>query len=393
MHYLIATDFFPKIGGAHYWVYQIYIRWPERIYAFVPNYSRDRLLKSLQEKFDRDNHGSLLLKRCDFSLKTCGFISFYDLYKYYLFYRRVQSYLGSESYFHLLRTIPDFNFVFWLKFLSRKNIKFIIYAHGEEFLMAKTSLEFKLITKFALKNASLLIANSNYTKKNILQFYPHAKVEVIHLGVNFQDYQVSNSSVFRFREKYSLPKKSLTLLTVARLEARKNHERVLRAISQLKKEGVSLSYLIVGTGEEENKLKRLAIDLGINDCIYFLGRLSEKEKILAYNIADIFILPSVQMGASTEGFGIVFMEAAAAGVPSIAGNVGGQPEAVIHGKTGLVVDGNNVDEIVNAIRYLIKNPDVRKCMGQEAKKWAKEHDWERIAKITYEKINEYIYRK
>ncbi len=114
-----------------------------------------------------------------------------------------------------------------------------------------------------------------------------------------------------------------------------------------------------------------------------MGFVSEKEKILAFNLADIYIMPSIKHGSMIEGFGIVFLEAAAAGIPSIAGNVGGQPEAVRDGETGIVVNGKSREEVKDALRYLILNPEVRERMGKKGKKWAKQHEWKRISEKIY----------
>ena len=97
-------------------------------------------------------------------------------------------------------------------------------------------------------------------------------------------------------------------------------------------------------------------------------------------------MPSIQHGEMIEGFGIVFLEAAAAGVPSICGNVGGQAEAVVRGKTGLVVDGASLYDVKRAIRRLATDKSMRVMMGREGRKWAENHDWDHVVEATWEAI-------
>jgi phosphatidylinositol alpha-1,6-mannosyltransferase len=103
-------------------------------------------------------------------------------------------------------------------------------------------------------------------------------------------------------------------------------------------------------------------------------------------LADIHIMPSITYGEVLEGFGIVFLEAAAAGIPSIAGNTGGQAEAVVDGRTGFVVDGTNVETIANAIRQLAENRQLRHEMGEYGRRWASAHEWQTLVDKTSQMI-------
>ena len=387
---LIATDFFPKIGGAHYWLYQIYRNWPKKVLACVQDYKNDAALTDLQIQFDKSDHGALELRRLDFSLDSVSLFRLGNLLKIWNVSRLLANITKcSVSRLHILRIIPDGYFAIFAKLLSSRDIKLIFYAHGEEFLVANTSREFRLFAKMALKKADLVIANSYFTEQQVRKFFPEARVEVVHLGVNYSDFQVPASKVLAYRQKWGFPENTVVFLTVSRMEPRKNHAQVFNVLAQLLREGLSVGYVIIGTGEEEERLKRLAKSLDISDRIHFLGRVSEEEKILAFNAADVFVMPSIQLGPMTEGFGIVFLEAAAAGLPSVAGNVGGQPEAVLHGNTGLVVDGTNVKELYSALRYLVLNPKVRKDMGEKGRKWAKQHDWKNISQKVYNIISSF----
>jgi phosphatidylinositol alpha-1,6-mannosyltransferase len=172
------------------------------------------------------------------------------------------------------------------------------------------------------------------------------------------------------------------------MEPRKNHATVIEAIHRLRRDGLSVAYICGGDGQENEKLVRLAEKLGISQLVHFPGALSEEEKILTFCASHIFAMPSIQVDEMIEGFGIVFLEAAAAGIPSIAGVSGGQCEAVLNGKTGYAVNGRKVDEVANAIRKLAGDPALRKNMGQEGIRWAAENDWERVAERIFSAVSE-----
>ena len=93
-------------------------------------------------------------------------------------------------------------------------------------------------------------------------------------------------------------------------------------------------------------------------------------------------MPSVQSGSLIEGFGIVFLEAAAAGRPSVCGKIGGQSEAVLDGETGLVVDGSDEAAVAAALRRLATDAGQRARMGENGRRWAQEHDWPRTVAKT-----------
>ena len=387
MNIVFSLDFFPQLGGAHVWLYEVFRRWPQDI-LFLTSFYEERSEFSGPANLDKSLNVFRIF--CRSYRDKFGQSFFRDLFFAISVSLKVSKYLrNSPSLLFSARIIPETFYLSFVPFL--KKTKIVTFAHGEEFTSVKTSRLLTLYAKFALKRTFLIIANSFFTKGLVLENFRYSlPVEVVHLGVDYEKYQVSREEVERFVCSKGLNRDSIILFTVSRLEPRKNHVNVLYALKKLVSKGYPIKYIIAGDGSYKERLISLVEALGLNQKVSFWGPVDEYEKVLAFNSADIFIMPSIQIGADLEGFGIVFMEAAAAGVPSIAGNVGGQPEAVIHGKTGLVVDGKNVDEIAKAIRFLIENPEVRRSMGKEARKWAKEHDWSKISKITYEKVKSYL---
>jgi len=388
MDIAFSLDFFPQHGGAHVWLYEVFKRWPRDV-LFLTSFYEDK--NGFSDQVNRDKSLNICRIFSRSYRNKFGQSLFRDLFFAVSVSLKVSKFLkNSQALLFSARIVPESFYLSFVPFL--KKAKIVTFAHGEEFTSVKTSRLFTLYAKFALKRTFLIIANSFFTKNFVLEsFSCSIPIEVVHLGVDYNKYQVSTEAVERFVRSKGLARDSLILFTLSRLEPRKNHTNVLYALKKLIHEGYSVKYIIAGDGSYKDRLLTLVEDLNLNQHVCFWGPVDELEKVLAFNAADIFIMPSIQIGADLEGFGIVFMEAAAAGTPSIAGNVGGQPEAVIHRKTGLVVDGRNVEEIANAIRFLIENPEVRRRMGEEARKWAKEHDWSIISKVIHEKTISYLY--
>lgn len=378
---IFSYDFFPQIGGAHFWLYEVGKRWPESTMVITSNFQDQ--FKS-QKSFDSMDHGSIVeINRLPLKMTSWGIdLNFFkNLWKMIQFFKKIR--YSNPIVIHCVKAIPETVSILLVKYLLKHRLKIITYAHGEEFLVTKTSGQLKWLTKLALKCSDLVIANSYSTKGLAAPFCDESKIQVVHLGVDFANYQLPGVEREKQRKKWGYSKDTIVLITIARMEHRKNQAMVLKAVAELRKQGLPLAYVIGGKGDDEDKLKQLTRDLGIESWVKFLGRISEEEKIKSFCAANIHIMPSIQMGPMIEGFGIVFMEAAAAGLPSIAGNVGGQTEAVIHEKTGLVIDGRDIEQIKGAIKRLALNSEERIQMGNEARKWAKEHDWSNIVQKIY----------
>jgi phosphatidylinositol alpha-1,6-mannosyltransferase len=381
---IIATEFLPKIGGAHMWLYEVYSRWPSPVGAFVQDYSHNENWMNSQRAFDLKKHGSLEIWRTDLGLGHWSLCSFQGFRTWQLINACILNWRksGGER-LHCVKAVPEAAFALLNPF---HKTKIIVYAHGEEFLVAKASNELSWLTRFALKQADLVIANSQSTVELVKEFAPNTLAEVIHPGVDVNDFQKSESNRQEMRNKWQVDDDTVVLLTMARQEERKNQLGVLQALTKLNYRKSDILYVIGSDGPERGKLEEYVRENDLEDIVLFTGYLSDQERKDSFAAADIHVMPSVQRGAMIEGFGIVFIEAAAVGIPSIAGEVGGQAEAVIDGKTGLVVDGDNQAQLQAALQSLISNSDLRKQMGEAGRYWAAENDWDRIAKKTYDLV-------
>jgi glycosyltransferase involved in cell wall biosynthesis len=155
------------------------------------------------------------------------------------------------------------------------------------------------------------------------------------------------------------------LLTVARLaksEKYKGIDSVIRALPDVARQHPDVAYDVVGDGDDRARLEAIAREAGVSDRVRFRGRLWPDELAAAYRDCTFFVMPS-----SKEGFGIVFLEAALFGKPSVAGNHGGTPEVVEDGVTGMLVDREDIPGVSRAIRLLLSDNRLRARMGSAAK--------------------------
>jgi phosphatidylinositol alpha-1,6-mannosyltransferase len=151
---------------------------------------------------------------------------------------------------------------------------------------------------------------------------------------------------------------------VARLTPRKGHATVLRALAKVLPSIPDAAYLIVGKGEERERLERLAADLGISEAVRFVGYVPEEDLPDFYNLCDVFVMMNHQEeNGDIEGFGMVFLEASAMGKAVVGGRSGGTEDSVQHGTTGFLVDPDNVEELAATLRLVLENDELRKRLG------------------------------
>ncbi|MFQ5382615.1 MAG: glycosyltransferase family 4 protein, partial [Dehalococcoidia bacterium] len=165
---------------------------------------------------------------------------------------------------------------------------------------------------------------------------------------------------------------------VSRFVPRKGQSRVLEACAALRAEGLEVEALMVGTGRLERRLRAKARRLGVPTRFEIAVPFADLPA--RYRQAHIFVMPcrSRWLGLEVEGFGVVFLEAAASGLPVVAGDSGGAPETVRPGTTGFVVDRD--DALLDALRTLVADAGLRREMGSAgAERVAREYSWDAVA--------------
>jgi len=233
--------------------------------------------------------------------------------------------------------------------------------------------------RFVYGGASAAIANSRNTARLIDETGWHrGSAHVVYPGVDSVSFHPA-ADRGALRQRFA-PNGELVLMSVARLQKRKGHDLVLRALALLMKDTPALKYVVVGDGNERDALVRLAAELGVSGAVHFTGEVAASSLPAHFAACDVFVLPTRVEGYDFEGFGLVFLEAAAAGKPSIGGRNGGVPEAVAEGETGLLVSGHDVEELAGAIRRLASSPELRQRMGEAGRSRAvRDFTWERAA--------------
>ena len=265
--------------------------------------------------------------------------------------------------------------------LIKTNKKKICLIHSKEINHKKGSrLNQKVLN--VLNNVDHVIANSNFTKKLAVDLgVEEKKILVINPGVD-PIKEIPKNDLKKAEE--ILKGKKHRLITVSRFEKRKNHEKVIMAIRNLKEIYPDIVYTCIGTGDDEENLKKLVIELKLEEQINFLKDIPSDFKNALVAKSNIFIMPSIVYKKSVEGFGIAFIEAAQYGIPSIGGKDGGASDAIIHEKTGLICDGNNLDEIYSSIDELLKGNKYLEY-GKAAKLNSQNFHWDKIIE-KYKKI-------
>lgn len=260
---------------------------------------------------------------------------------------------------HCGRALPE-GLPAMLASATRTRLPFVAWVHGEEMNSARQSREHHVMMRLVHRRATLLLASS----RNALQELSRSgvagdKVRIVYPGVE----------AGRFAAAAPVQQDGgPVLLTVGRLQRRKGHDLVLKALPAVLQRHPTTRYLVVGDGEERPRLERLALELGVAAHVTFVGEVSEECLPRYFASADVFVMPNRVEQGDFEGFGIVFLEAAAAAKPVIGGRSGGVPEAVAEGESGLLVGGEDVEELVKQLELLLGSPELRQRLGAAGKR-------------------------
>jgi phosphatidylinositol alpha-1,6-mannosyltransferase len=242
-----------------------------------------------------------------------------------------------------------------------------IYAHGEELTGWGRGRKFQAMC-FTMRNADRILSNSDNTRDTLITL----------IGVKPERIQVIYPTVDESRFLPAPPDEDLRslvgatgdkklVLSVGRLMKRKGFDNIIRSLPILLEHGLDIEYVLIGLGEDLDYLQGLAAELDLISRVHFLGHVSYEDLPRWYHACDLFAMPNRDIDGDSEGFGLVFLEAAASGKPAIAGKAGGTGSAVVEGVTGLRVDGEDVAEIAAALQRLLSDPAESAKMGQAAR--------------------------
>jgi glycosyltransferase involved in cell wall biosynthesis len=257
--------------------------------------------------------------------------------------------------------------------------RLVLTFHGSEILKFSGSPLRRWLAGRLVRHATRVSTLTNYTQELLLASFPEAAEKIfLTPGALRTDFVVVPSKPVR-------PKDRIIVLTVGRLHPRKGQLLTLRALQALAPDvRARLEYWIVGAqnkGRYETTLRAAAAESDFT--VNFLGNLPDDELAEVYDRADIFAMTSVNLDHSIEGFGLVYLEAAAHGLPVVAHNVGGVSEAVRDGVTGLLVPAHRPAQLAAAFERLIHDEALRQRMGDAGREWAGRNCWKQSAEALF----------
>jgi phosphatidylinositol alpha-1,6-mannosyltransferase len=273
--------------------------------------------------------------------------------------------------------------------MERLGTPFGVLLHGGDLLILQHQVHQSLLkrrtARALLSSAAVLVANSRWTRDCCLTLLGELELEpaenqvqVVPLGAD-HDFFRPGVDTTGVRRRYDLGE-GRWLLSVARLARHKGIDTALKALSVLRDRYPDLRYAVVGSGEELEALENEAGELGVGDRVRFLTEVPDRDLPALYNCAEIYLGVSRLMEQRVEGFGISLTEASACAVPVVAGRSGGIPEAVRDGETGLLVDAERVDAVVEALQRLLDDSALRSRLGTAGRRAVETYyNWDRVA--------------
>jgi phosphatidyl-myo-inositol dimannoside synthase len=347
-HLLVTNDFPPKVGGIQNYLWELWRRLPSDAFTvFTTPYAGT-------EAWDREQPFRVIRSREPVLLPQPWLA------------RKVDA-LADEVGADLVLLDPALPVGFigpWLRH------RYGVVLHGAEVTVPGRLPVSRRALARVLRESEVIIAAGGYPAAE----GRHAAGEALPIteippGVDTDRFRPGTAEERRStREKYGIASDSLMVLGQSRLVPRKGFDLVLRACAQLKQKYPKLIVVIGGSGRDRERLEKVALECGAP--AKFLGRVPENDLAAMHATADVFAMlcHNRWWGLEQEGFGIVFLEAAASGVPQLAGRSGGAAEAVVDEETGLVVQNpEDLDEVVAKLDRLLADQSLRQRLGAAAR--------------------------
>ncbi|MCU4675553.1 glycosyltransferase family 4 protein [Catenovulum sp. 2E275] len=384
---LLISEIFPPInGGSGRWFWELYSRLPANEFCVLAGESVHA------DEFDKTHH--MQVHRFNMSIKQWadwGILNWTGIKFYWRLIRKILHLVESENIgaIHCGRCIPEGVAAYIVAKL--KGIPYLCFVHGEDVTNAARSREFTWMVNKALKSSSKLICNSQNSKNVLMKDWgcPESQIEVLNPGVDTNKFIPAEYNR-EIRNKFNWQDRPV-ILTVSRLEERKGHDMLIRALDIVKAHHPDVLYAIIGGGDRRTYLEDLVESLKLSDHVMFMSELSDEQMIECYQQCDIFALPNRTIGLNIEGFGMVLVEAQSCAKPVIGGNSGGTPETMIIGETGFVIDCTEPTKLATKLVELLNNRMNLPSIGQKGR----EHvvntlDWQahaQKAQVIFKSLN------
>ncbi|MBD0695375.1 glycosyltransferase family 4 protein [Streptomyces sp. CBMA123] len=253
-------------------------------------------------------------------------------------------------------------------------------THGHEIWWARAPLARRLLRRIG-DHVDVVTYLGEYTRRRIAPALgPRARLVRLVPGVDAEAFRPSPEHRRMIREQYGLGDAKV-IMCVSRLVPRKGQDALIRALPLIRRSVPDAVLVIVGHGPDESRLRRLASQLAPG-AVVFAGGQDHASTVWYYAAADVFAMPcrTRKAGLEAEGLGIVFLEAAASGLPVVAGDSGGAPDTVLDGRTGSVVDGRSVPAVADAVAAALLDADRAREFGRRGRAWVSEQwSWDASA--------------
>lgn len=273
---------------------------------------------------------------------------------------------------------------------ARYGIPYLLYVHGKDVLKEtgriRKSARRRWLARRIFGAASAIIANSEHVADLTRSLLAELGclnadvVRVVHPGTDPQRFNPDADGASAWRQRLAI--RGPMLLSIARLVPRKGIDTMIAALPNLLRDFPDLQFVVGGEGADLERLNAMAASLGVSEHVRFIGAVPDSELAALYSAADVFALPAREVPSrhDVEGFGIVYCEASACGVPVVSLGTGGTRDAVRDGETGIILPSDEPAEVAAAIGGLLKDPERRRAMGEAGRKAVESYyNWSRAA--------------
>ena len=264
--------------------------------------------------------------------------------------------------------------------LAARGTPYLVAAHGFEYWLSVMPGTHSLMRYATSKAARVPVMCSEFIARTVRTAVPaRVPVSVLYPGADTEAFR-PDLETDDLRARHGIGDRPL-VVCVSRLVARKGQDVLIRGMARLRRRVPGATLLIVGGGPYEDTLHGLA-DAAPPGSVIFTGQVSEEDLPRYYAVGDVFAMPCRTRlgGLEVEGWGNVFIEAAACARPVVVGDSGGARESLVDGETGILVDGHDVDAVADAVGRLLEDPALARRMGAAGRaRVERDHTWPRIA--------------
>ncbi|MFE0414482.1 glycosyltransferase family 4 protein [Streptomyces tendae] len=368
---IVTNDFPPRPGGIQAFLHNMALRLdPERLVVYASTWKRGREGAEATAAFDAEQPFTVVRDRTTMLLPTPGAT------------RRAVGLLREHGC-----TSVWFGAAAPLGLMAPALRKagaerLVATTHGHEAGWAQLPAARQLLRRIG-ESTDTITYLGEYTRSRIAgALTPGATARMVQLppGVDEKTFHPGSGGA-EVRARLGLTERPV-VVCVSRLVPRKGQDTLIRAMPRILAAEPDAVLLIVGGGPYERDLRRLAEETGVAASVHFTGAVPWSELPAHFGAGDVFAMPcrTRRGGLDVEGLGIVYLEASATGLPVVAGDSGGAPDAVLDGETGWVVRGTDPNESADRITTLLADPELRRRMGERGRAWVEEKwRWDLLA--------------